>query len=209
MLLPAAAGHRLALRERELLLERLDLEEEDVAARLGRPLAAADVARAGVVGDEVAGLTPSSSSEIGVPAVDGERRAVAARSGTTRLACRRAPIHQLEPVDAVVVVGARLDVDFLERRDLPSPAGRTMRTSGGRSSSTRMKYSVSPALDSPSRSARATRYDPSALDRQRRRWPPRRRPRERHARRRRHRQGAAVDRAVSADATVHAVPAGA
>src|SRR5581483_9105730 len=53
---PAAARARrvLRLRERELLLVRLHLEEEDVAARLVRPRAAREVAGADVVGDEVA-----------------------------------------------------------------------------------------------------------------------------------------------------------
>ena len=54
---PVAAGHRrLALRERVLLVERLHLEEEDLAARERRLLGARDVARARVVGDDVARL---------------------------------------------------------------------------------------------------------------------------------------------------------
>src|SRR5207245_8948762 len=42
----ARAGHRLARGEGELLLERLDLEEEDVAARRVRTRAAREMARA-------------------------------------------------------------------------------------------------------------------------------------------------------------------
>ena len=72
----------LALRERELLLERLHLEEEDVAARFARPLAAREIARAHVVGDEVAGLHVEILEEQRVPAVD-RRRLARNASGTT------------------------------------------------------------------------------------------------------------------------------
>ena len=41
-----------------------------------------------------------------------------------------------------------------------------MRTSGGRSFSMRMKYSVSPSFDSPSTSFSAMRYEPSFDDHQ-------------------------------------------
>src|SRR5262249_19975845 len=52
----ALAGHRRALRERELLLVRLHVEEEDVAARLVRPRPAREIARPHVVGNEVTRL---------------------------------------------------------------------------------------------------------------------------------------------------------
>ena len=113
----AAAGHAaLALRERELLLERLHLEEEDVAARLVRPRAAREVARAHVVGHEVAGLDVEILEEQRVPAVD--HRALARdrqRHHLLGLAADR--VDELEPVDAVVVLGLRLDVHFFEPRD--------------------------------------------------------------------------------------------
>ncbi len=73
---------------------------------------------------------------------------------------RRPPadrVDQIELRDAVVVVGARLDRDFLERRD-PLVAGRPEDPHvGGRSSITRMKYSTSPIEPSPSASDSRTR----------------------------------------------------
>src|SRR5207249_5939434 len=52
----AGARHGLALRQRELLLVWLDIQEKDVAACLVGPLAAREVARADVVGDEITRL---------------------------------------------------------------------------------------------------------------------------------------------------------
>ena len=70
----AAAHAGLALRGEELLAERPHLEEEDVAARLGRDLAAADVPGPRVIGDEVARLDVEVLDEERVRAVDAGRR---------------------------------------------------------------------------------------------------------------------------------------
>ena len=111
----ARAGHCLARGEGELLLERLDLEEEDVAARLVRTRAAREIARAHVVGNEVAGLDVEVLEEERVAALhnraltrDGQRNGFlgAAADG----------IHEVEASDAVIVLGLRFDVDFLEPR---------------------------------------------------------------------------------------------
>ena len=55
-LIAGHAAEALALRRDEFLRERPHLEEEHVAAGFARPLAPPDVARAGVVGDDVARL---------------------------------------------------------------------------------------------------------------------------------------------------------
>ena len=115
---PAALPHRLALRGHELFFERLDLEEEDVAARLGRSAAAVDVARARVIGHEVARLHAQILHEQRVPGGRGQRRRFVAASGTVRSLAARRLEHQLERLDAVVVIGPRLDGDFFERRDV-------------------------------------------------------------------------------------------
>ena len=114
--LPTAA-HRLALSLDELLGERLHLEEEHVALRLARRLRPRDVARPGVIGNDVARL----HFEI----FGGEQVRPDARDGGPGEARERHRLRgtaadgvdQLELRDPVVVVCARFDRDFLERRD--------------------------------------------------------------------------------------------
>ena len=121
----AAAAHAgLALGGEERLAERPHLEEEDIAPRLGRDLPAADVAGARVVGDEVAGLDGELLDEQRVQPVDARRRQPPAPLERHDLLA--APPHrvdELEVGDAVIVVGARLDDDFLELRDLAIARG--------------------------------------------------------------------------------------
>jgi hypothetical protein len=112
-----AAHHRLALRGNELLFERLHFEEEDVAARFGRSPAARHVAGACEVGYEVSRLNAEVLHEHRVEAVRGqsafrspERDHLLLAAGTLK--------YEIERRDAVVVVSARLDLHFLERRHL-------------------------------------------------------------------------------------------
>ena len=121
-LLPAGARHGLALRHRELVHKRRHLEEEDVAARFGRPLAAAHVARPRVEAHEVARLDVEVLEIHRVPAGDRQPAAAAQRHGL--LAAATHADDQLEPIEPVVVVGARFDGHLFERRDA-LVAGRT------------------------------------------------------------------------------------
>ena len=89
----------------------------------GRPLAAADVARARVERHEVAGADFELFERDRVVPGDRERCAVAAERHDPLSPSLHAE-DQLQPVHAVVIVGARFDLDFLERRHL-SIAGRT------------------------------------------------------------------------------------
>ena len=114
----ASAAARLALCRRELLFERLHLEEEDVAARLGGSPAAGDVAHASVIGHEVAGLHPELLEVQRVSPGDGQRRPLPFKRHRLLTGAADA-VHEIERTDAVVVVGARLDGDFLEGGDLP------------------------------------------------------------------------------------------
>ena len=126
----AAGGHRLALRRDELVVERLDLEEEHVAARLRRRLAAADVARPHEVADEVAGRDLEILEEEQVAAAGGQP---VARAGQRHHHLGIAGLlqHQVERGDAEVVVGAGLDQHFFERGHL-AIAGRPHHAHVGR-----------------------------------------------------------------------------
>src|SRR5262249_4736057 len=101
--LAAAAWHAaLALRQRELLLVRLHLEEEDVAARFARPRAARQVAGTGVVRDEIARLDVEIFEEQRVTRIDQRVAAVdPERHGLLRAAADG--VDEIEAVDAVVV----------------------------------------------------------------------------------------------------------
>ena len=108
--------HRLALRERELLLERPHVEKEDVAAGFIRALAPArDVPCPHVIRHKVAGLDVQVFERQHV--VRAHRRLVARdveRHDLLSAAADR--IYELELIDPVVVVGLRLDVHLLEPR---------------------------------------------------------------------------------------------
>ncbi len=87
--------------------------------RLGRPLAAADVARPRVVGDHVARLNAEILGRQRSVADPRERRCRRPRANGTTFGCAsRHGVDELEARDAVVVFGPRLDGDLLERRDL-------------------------------------------------------------------------------------------
>jgi hypothetical protein len=109
-----AARHvaALALRQRELLLVGLHFEEEDVAARLVGPRAAREIARAHVVRDDVARLHRQIFEKQRVPSGDVDA-GTRDRQRHDRLDILHR-VDQVEAIDAVVVFGLRLDVDFLE-----------------------------------------------------------------------------------------------
>src|SRR5262249_38626472 len=105
----AGSGHRLALRQRKLLLERPDVEEEDVATCLVGLLSASEIPRPNVVRDEV--------SRLNVEVFQRER--VSGRSGCrmARYIQRDHPfiaapyrIHEIQPFYPIVVVRLSLDV---------------------------------------------------------------------------------------------------
>ncbi len=112
-----AGSHGLALRRHELVVEGLHFQEVDVAARFRRRLAAADIARAHVIGHEIAGRDLEVLEVDHVPAVGGEPEA---RAGERHddLGLAGFLQHQVEAADAEVVVGAGLDQHFFERCDL-------------------------------------------------------------------------------------------
>ena len=124
-------------------------------------LAAADVARPRVVGDEVAGRDVEVLEEERVPAVG--RQAVArARQRHDHFVARRASAARGRARHAEVVVGARLDQHFLERRHL-AVAGRPQDADVGRPIEQRADEVLGVAgVSTPSSSASATRYEPSA-----------------------------------------------
>src|SRR5262249_2792056 len=108
----AAGG---ALREGEFLLVRLHLEKEDVAAGLARPRAAREIARADVIRDEIAGL---DVQVLEIQRVTARDALAAARNGEGHGFLRAAAdrVHEIHPIDRVVVFGLRLDVDLFEPR---------------------------------------------------------------------------------------------
>ena len=109
----ARAGHRLALRHCEFLLERLDLEEENVAARFARALSASEVARPRVVRHEIAGLNVEIL-EVQRPSA-GDRRGATWDVERRRLLRASADgVDEVEAFDPIVVVGLGFDVDLVE-----------------------------------------------------------------------------------------------
>ena len=110
-----ATRHGTALRGRELLRCRLDLEEEDVAARLGGALAATDVSRAGVIAHEVARRDVEILEVHGVASTHRRRLAVAAERHHL-LGPAADGVNEFERLHAVVVLGTRFERDFLESR---------------------------------------------------------------------------------------------
>ena len=146
----AAAAHRLALRERELLLERLHLEKEDVAARLARRACRARRrarARSRTRSRPAARRDPRDRA-CARPLTGGRAPRDAQRHD--RLGAAAHGVDELEALDAEVVLGLGLDVDFLEPRDRAiagRPQRRGRRADDPRAS--RMKYSVSPRVRQP------------------------------------------------------------
>ena len=108
-----ARAHRLALRLHELLVERLHLEEEHVAASLARPLAARHIAGASVVGDHVTGLHAQILGREQMRADARDVRPRDLREGHRLRGAAGHAVDQIELRDPVVVVRPRLDRDFL------------------------------------------------------------------------------------------------
>src|SRR5262249_40782700 len=111
----AGTGHRLALRQRKLLLERLDLEEKDIAAGFVGSLAARDVARARVVGHEIA-WPYVKIFEIQSPPTGNRCRAPRDIERHDLFIAAPHRVHKIKVIDPVVIVRLCLDVDLLERR---------------------------------------------------------------------------------------------
>ena len=110
-------GHRLALRHRVLLVERLHLEKEDLASRQRRRLPAGNVARPRVVADDVARLDAQILRREQARTDTRHVRAADGRERHDLFLPARNRVNEIEARDPVIVVGACFDRDFLERRD--------------------------------------------------------------------------------------------
>src|SRR5260221_6570661 len=118
-LLGGARRHsRLALRQRVLLVERPHFEEEDLAPSASGLIPPRNVPRPRVVDDDVAG--PYTEVFGGEHAGSDPREPGAAkrREGDDLFRASADGIDHVQARDAEVVVRARLDRDFLERRNL-------------------------------------------------------------------------------------------
>ena len=111
--LPLCAG--LPFRCHELLLVGLDLEKENVAARFRGSPAATHIRRARVIRDDVTRLDVEIFQEHRMR--PHHHRLALSADGEDFLFSARRLDHQLQRSHAVVVVGARLDRHFLERRN--------------------------------------------------------------------------------------------
>ena len=118
MVASASTSACLTFEKRELFLEGLDLEEEDVAAGFARALSPWQIASAGIVRDEVAGSDVQIFQEQRVlPRHRGRATGKAQRHDSFGAASDT--IDEIEALDAEVVVGFNLDVHLLETRDAP------------------------------------------------------------------------------------------
>ena len=107
----------LTVGDRELLVERPDFEEKNIAPAVGGQAAATHVPRAYIVGHEVARRDIQILHEQRAGPGD-SRRAARAREENRPFLTAAYRIDQLKAVDTVVIVCSGFDRDFLERGDL-------------------------------------------------------------------------------------------
>ena len=117
----AAAGHRR--RRLEVLVERTDAQEIDVAARLLRAVDRVVVGGARVVRHRVAGLHAELLHVEGVPGRHFARRLRAVEQRNHLLGAAVDRVDQLQVLHRIVIVGLRLDEEFLDRRGVGVASG--------------------------------------------------------------------------------------